>query len=117
MTQFATYRGWNVRRLGGIFAVLALGACAPASPTGTGTGQAVQARVAAPAQLRAVPEGYQIAQSPAGVIVTRSQPPFGDAEGAEAKRAVQAWCGTGGVASGPDDYFQNGSWIFPGGCK
>ncbi|SOC10310.1 hypothetical protein [Rhodobacter maris] len=47
--------------------------------------------------------------------VRRNAPPFSYDEGAEAKRAAQALC-RGAVASGPEDNFREGQWIFPGGC-
>ncbi|MER5170486.1 hypothetical protein [Thioclava sp. GXIMD2076] len=66
---------------------------------------------------RGVPQGYQIAQSPSGLIVQRVATPFRADEGIEAKRTVNGWCGPNGVNSGLDDRFEDGSWIFPGGCK
>ncbi|WP_339107709.1 hypothetical protein [Thioclava sp. GXIMD4216] len=66
---------------------------------------------------RAVPAGYQIAQSPSGLIVMRDGAPFAADEGAEAKKVLSRWCGAQGVNSGLDDSFSNGTWVFPGGCK
>lgn len=60
--------------------------------------------------------GYEGAFLPTGELaVRRVAQPFGYAEGAEAKRAARALCG-GDVASGPQDNFRDGAWVFPGGC-
>ncbi|MFD2172506.1 hypothetical protein [Rhodobacter lacus] len=67
------------------------------------------------ATLAAVP-GYTGSFGPQNaLLVRRTAPPFGYDEGAEAKRAAQALC-RGAVASGPEDNFREGQWVFPGGC-
>ncbi|MBZ4023908.1 hypothetical protein CKO11_15765 [Rhodobacter sp. TJ_12] len=61
-------------------------------------------------------EGYTGAFSAEGALmVRRSAQPFGYDAGAEAKRAANALC-RGAVASGPEDNFREGQWIFPRGC-
>ena len=84
--------------------VLALGACAR-----PGVGEA-------PRGARVAPEGYAAAEGAQGLVVTRAGQPFGYADGAEAKRAANAYCGPRGVASGDLDNFREGAWLFPGGC-
>lgn len=86
---------------------LCLAACAAAAPAPDGGARAP--RVVSMA-------GYEAAFLPEGAMkVTRAAAPFTYAEGAEAKRAADALCG-GAVASGPDDNFREGAWVFPGGC-
>jgi hypothetical protein len=51
-----------------------------------------------------------------GIAVTRLGAGFGYADGAEAKRAANAFCGAAGVASGTEDNFRAPAWVFPGGC-
>jgi len=61
--------------------------------------------------------GYTAMRGPAGeLIVKRAGAPFTYAEGAEAKRAANAFCGPNGVASGDLDNFRDDAWVFPGGC-
>jgi len=61
--------------------------------------------------------GYTAMTGPAGeLIVKRAGTPFSDSDGAEAKRAANSFCGPNGVASGTEDNFREGAWIFPGGC-
>lgn len=62
------------------------------------------------------PAGYAVAPEGTGIAVSRLAMPFGYAEGAEAKRAANAFCGAAGVASGTEDNFRDGAWHFPGGC-
>ncbi|OCX61138.1 hypothetical protein BFP70_16985 [Thioclava sp. SK-1] len=64
-----------------------------------------------------VPAGYAIAQSPQdGLLVARQGTAFGFDEGAEAKRAANDYCGAAGVASGTEDHYRAGAWIYPRGC-
>ncbi|PTV97607.1 hypothetical protein C8J27_101724 [Rhodobacter aestuarii] len=61
-------------------------------------------------------EGYTGAiMADHALVVSRTAQPFGYDEGAEAKRAANALC-RGAVASGPEDNFREGQWIFPRGC-
>lgn len=92
-------------------ALASLAACAApgAMPGATPDGGARAPRLATVA-------GYEGAFLPTGELaVRRVTQPFGYAEGAEAKRAARALCG-GEVASGPQDNFRDGAWVFPGGC-
>lgn len=76
---------------------------------------ACAAPLAEPA-LRAVP-GYAAVAGPSGDLrVTRVGVPFGYADGAEARRAADAICGSGGVDSSIRDHFHEGAWIYPEGC-
>jgi len=64
----------------------------------------------------ALVQGHHAEWGPAGaVIVTRAQVPFTYADGYDARRVADQACG-GKVASGVDDNFRDGAWIFPGGC-
>ena len=65
---------------------------------------------------RHAPQGYGVVAGQGGLVVTRLVTPFGYADGAEAKRAANAYCRGAGVASGPEDNFQADAWIFTGGC-
>ncbi|WP_143598874.1 hypothetical protein [Pseudothioclava arenosa] len=65
---------------------------------------------------RRAPEGYAVAPIGQGIAVTRLGAGFGYADGAEAKRAANAFCGAAGVASGTEDNFRAPAWVFPGGC-
>ncbi|OOY25222.1 hypothetical protein BMI91_02015 [Thioclava sediminum] len=68
-----------------------------------------------PRRLAAV-EGYTAAYDASGaLVVMRQAAPFGNDEGAEAKRAANAICG-GAVASSIDDTYRDGAWVFPMGC-
>ena len=58
--------------------------------------------------------GAQVDASGA-LVVTREATPFGNDEGAAAKRAANAMCG-GAVASSIDDTYRDGAWVFPKGC-
>lgn len=91
--------------------LLVLGACAmPVTPGGAPDGGARAPRMAAV-------DGYAGAILPTGELaVARQGRPFDYAEGAEARRAANALCGPRGVASGPEDNFRDGRWLFPGGC-
>lgn len=106
-----TGAGMSVGAKGGaaVLALASLAACAGTGPDLAPDGGARAPRLAAVA-------GYQGAFLPTGELaVTRVTQPFGYAEGAEAKRAARALCG-GAVASGPQDNFRDGAWVFPGGC-
>ncbi|RLL71880.1 hypothetical protein [Paenirhodobacter hankyongi] len=84
---------------------LSLGALALAACT------APQAPEAAP-----VVAGYAASKGEMGaLVVTRKARAFDYSEGAEARRAADALCG-GRVNSSPEDNFQGGAWVFPGGC-
>ncbi len=86
------------------FGTLALAACAMPGDTTASIGP------------RHAPEGYAVVAGAEGLMVTRSAMAFGYDEGAEAKRAANAYCRGAGVASGTRDNFRAGAWIFPGGC-
>ncbi|MGD9918089.1 MAG: hypothetical protein AB7U46_08730 [Paenirhodobacter sp.] len=61
--------------------------------------------------------GYTALKGPGGeLIVKRAGTPFGESDGAEAKRAANSFCGTNGAVTGTEDNFRDGAWIFPGGC-
>ena len=61
-------------------------------------------------------EGYTAAYDATGaLVVMRQAAPFGNDEGAAAKRAANAICG-GAVASSIDDTYRDGAWVFPKGC-
>lgn len=95
------------RAVPGLAIALILAACATAAPIPDGGARAPRVAEAA---------GYRGAFLPSGELsVTRTAAPFAYDEGAEAKRAANALCG-GKVASGDRDNFQNGAWVFPGGC-
>lgn len=88
-----------------LIALAALAACTP--PVGPEGKAPVERGVA----------GYTAMQGAAGeLIVKRAGEPFGYADGAEAKRAANSFCGPNGVASGDLDNFREGAWVFPGGC-
>lgn len=83
-------------------------------------GLATLAACAAPAPKAPAPQGlagYTAMKGPAGeLIVKRAGAPFSYADGAEAKRAANSFCGPNGVASGDLDNFRDDAWVFPGGC-
>lgn len=58
---------------------------------------------------------YAVTRVGAGLSVRRTAAPFGYADGAEARRAADRFCG-GKVASSTDDNFRDGAWIYPRGC-
>ena len=61
--------------------------------------------------------GYTAMKGPGGeLIVKRAGAPFGESDGAEAKRAANSFCGANGAVTGTEDNFRDGAWIFPGGC-
>lgn len=87
---------------------LFLAACATAAPAPDGGAQAPR---------EAFDADYAGAFLPTGeLLVRRVAAPFTYADGAEARRAADGFCKPAGVASGPDDNFRKGAWVFPGGC-
>ncbi|MBW0157741.1 hypothetical protein OE699_07780 [Sedimentimonas flavescens] len=62
------------------------------------------------------PTTYRFTEIEGTLVVTRVPNAFGYADGAEAKRAANDYCRGAGVASGPDDNFQGGAWVFLRGC-
>jgi len=61
------------------------------------------------------PEGYAVTAEGGALRVTRTAQAFGYADGAEARRGADAFC-RGKVKSSPEDNFQAGAWVYPGGC-
>ncbi len=88
----------------------------PTLPLSIGTLALAACAMPAPQAPRVAPAGYAVASEGMGIAVSRAGQPFGYAEGAEAKRAANAFCGAAGVASGTEDNFRDGAWHFPGGC-
>lgn len=76
---------------------LALGACVQPAPNGAGQGAA-----ATPAPLR----------------VSNGGQPFAMSEGAAARKAAEAACASGGKQLRPSiyDWYDDGEWVFVGGC-
>ncbi len=99
--------GISIGKIGGAaLALLALAACMSVAPDG-----------GARAPRGAFDADYAGAFLPTGeLLVRRVAAPFTYADGAEAKRAANGFCGPDGVASGPADNFREGAWVFPGGC-
>ena len=60
----------------------------------------------------------QPSQSGAILAVTRDGAAFGNFEGAEAKRAAEAFCSTrkGRVSPSAYGHYVGGAWVFQGGC-
>lgn len=90
-----------------LITLAALAACAPpVGPDAKGP-QVVERGVA----------GYTAMRGTAGeLIVKRAGAPFTEADGAEAKRAANSFCGPDGAVTGTEDNFREGAWVFPGGC-
>ena len=102
------HAGISIGKIGGAaLALLSLAACAPpVGPDAKG-----------PAPVEKGLAGYTALRGAAGeMLVRRVAAPFSYADGAEAKRAANGFCGPDGVASGPADNFREGAWVFPGGC-
>lgn len=61
---------------------------------------------------------YRMDQLPGGAVrIARvSGSPLTYSDGLPARRAADALCGPQGVASSTRDRFDNGAWVFPGGC-
>lgn len=92
------------RALSFTLGAMALTGCVPVGPDAAGP----------PGFVRA--EGYAASEGADGALsVTRTAQPFTYSDGAEAKRAANAICG-GAVASGPEDNYRDGAWIFVRGC-
>ena len=60
----------------------------------------------------------QPSESGAVLAVTRDGAAFGNFEGAEAKRAAEAFCGVRGrvVSRAAYGHYVGGAWLFKGGC-
>ena len=106
------HAGISIGKIGGAaLALLALAACSMAAPAPDGGAQAPRGA------FDADDADYAGAFLPTGeLLVRRVAAPFSYADGAEAKRAANGFCGPDGVASGPADNFREGAWVFPGGC-
>jgi hypothetical protein len=61
------------------------------------------------------PAGYGVSSEGGGLRITREGRAFDYSEGAEARRTADAFC-RGKVKSSPEDNFQAGAWVYPGGC-